>query len=273
MRAPDGDLALVENAVRKAGKIACSYYRGEYRRWDKGKGQPVTEADLAVDKFLYDTLTAARPDYGWLSEESADDPARHAAQRTFVVDPIDGTIAFLKERPHFTICVAIVEDGESIAGVVFNPVTEECFAACKGGGATLNGNPISVSATAAVENCRMLASKSLFEHAIWSQPPNRPWPAMAIETRSSIAYRMALVAGGRFDAMLALSAKHDWDLAAADIIVREAGGRATDYLGRPLRYNGAEPIQPSVVCAGPALHAALLERLAHLPLPGHRGSS
>lgn len=263
------DLALIEEAVREAGKIARSYFGGQYKSWDKGKGQPVTEADLAVDRFLHDALTQARPAFGWLSEETEHDPRRLAAASTFVVDPIDGTVGFLKGRAQFTVCAAIVRDRRPVCGVVFNPVTQECFTASEGGGAYLNGAPISVSTRDAVEGCRMLAGAATFTHPGWTIPPNRPWPQMAVETRSSIAYRMALVAGGGYDAMLALSAKHDWDLAAGDIIVREAGGRVTDHWGEALRYNGAEPIQPSVVCAGPALHALLLDRLAHVPMPRH----
>lgn len=261
------DLALLEEAVREAGKIARRYFGGRFRSWDKGKGQPVTEADLAIDRFLCDTLTAARAGYGWLSEETEDDPARQEARRTFVVDPIDGTVAFLKGRPHFTICAAVVEDGRPDCGVVYNPVTEECFRAHLGGGAELNGRPAHVSQTSKIEGCKMLAARATFDHPGWSKPPNSPWPEMAVETRSSIAYRMALVAGGAFDAMLALSAKHDWDLAAGDIVVREAGGCVTNHRGEILRYNGVAPIQASVVAAGPALHQNLMARLAHLDLP------
>lgn len=263
------DLRLLEEAVHEAGKIARRYFGGHYKSWDKGKGQPVTEADLAVDRFLHDTLTAARPDYGWLSEESADDPARRSAPRTFVVDPIDGTIAFLKGRPHFTICAAVIAEGRPLAGIVYNPVTEELFSAETGGGATLNGRSIHVSDRGQIGGCRMLASKALFAHPGWAVPPATPWPEMAVESRSSIAYRMALVAGGGFDAMLALSAKHDWDLAAGDIIVREAGGCVTNHRGEALHYNGAEPIQPSIVCAGPRLHRKLLEKLTNIDLPRH----
>jgi myo-inositol-1(or 4)-monophosphatase len=266
--APDGDLALLEEAIREGGAIARSFFGGQYKRWDKGKGQPVTEADLAVDRHLRDTLSAARPDYGWLSEESEDDSARRTAARTFIVDPIDGTIAFLKGRPHFTICAAVVEGGVPVAGAIYNPITGECFAAEQGAGATLNGAPIRVSGRDALEGCRMLSSKSVLEHPEWANP----WPPMAIESRSSIAYRMALVASGTFDAALALSAKHDWDLAAGDVIVREAGGLVTDHRGHALRYNGAVPVLPSLVCAGPALHALLLDRVRDLDLSPPRGT-
>lgn len=263
---PD-DRVLVEAAAREAGRLARSYFGGHYKTWDKGKGQPVTEADLAVDRFLRETLTAARPSYGWLSEETEDNMARRGKERVFIVDPIDGTIAFLKGKPHFTICAAVVAADVSVAGVVFNPILDECFAAAEGCGATLNGEPIRVSSHNRVEGCRMLGARSMFEHPAWLNAPNTPWPPMEIETRNSVAYRIALVAGGSFDATMALSAKHDWDIAAADIILREAGGIVTTHDGAPLRYNGKNPIQHSFVCAGPALYALLLARLQHLKLP------
>lgn len=269
MLAPEdaaADLVLLEESVREAGKIARSYFGGTYRRWDKSKGNPVTDVDLAVDKFLSDHMRRARPEYGWLSEETEDDISRLTAPAVFVVDPIDGTVAFMKGRPHFTICAGVVVDGRPIVGAVYNPISEECFVAHAGGGAFLNGSPIAVSRRIEVENCRMLGDKPMFAHPAWNNPPNVPWPTMQIETRNSIAYRMALVASGEFDAMMALSAKHDWDLAAAEIIVREAGGLVSTHTGATIRYNRPVTLQPSVVAAGPQLHAHLLARVSHLHL-------
>ncbi len=171
----------------------------------------------------------------------------------------------MKGKPQFTIAIAIVREGRPRAGAIFNPITEECFSAREGGGAHLNGAPMHVSACAEIEGCKMLATKSLFEHEFWKNAPLSPWPPMQIETRTSIAYRMALVAAGQFDAMLALSTKNDWDLAAGDIIVAEAGGRVSDARGRELRYNAPVPHQRSVVAAGPALHEKLLDKLKPLP--------
>jgi len=261
------DLALLTEAAQGAGEIARRYFGGTYKQWDKGKGEPVTEADLAIDRFLREKLTAARPDYGWLSEESVDNEERKTTPRTFIVDPIDGTIAFLKSKPHFTHALAIVEDGRPITAVVLNPITKECFRAQAGRGATLDGEPAHASVGHMVEGCRMLAPKTLFEHPVWSQPPNAPWPPMHIEQRNSIAYRLALVGAGIFDAAISLSSKHDWDLAAGDLIVQESGGRITDHRGQILRYNGAVPIQRSMVAAGPLLHPLLIEHTRRLNLP------
>ena len=261
------DRALIEQTVRKAGEIARGYFGGDYKKWDKGKGQPVTDADLAVDTYLRETLTAARPDYGWLSEETKDTPARRGKESVFVVDPIDGTIAFMKGRPHFTVCVALVRDGRPVIGAVYNPMLDEFYAASEGHGATMNGNAIHVSTREELEGCRMLSDREMLRHPAWNTPPNIPWPPMEVESRNSVAYRMALVAAGSFDAMIALSAKRDWDSAAADLIVREAGGIVTTHDGHIPRYNGDQAIQPSIICAGPALHRQILARVSHIQLP------
>jgi myo-inositol-1(or 4)-monophosphatase len=264
---PDDLLTLLEQSVRDAGKIARGYFGGAFKQWDKSKGNPVTEADIEIDRYLHKTLRAARPDFGWLSEETEDDPARLATQSQFVVDPIDGTIAFMKGRPHFTICAGVVTGGVPVAGAVYNPIAEECFVARSGGGAFLNGTAIHVSGRAELEGCRMLSDKAMLAHPAWDKPPNRPWPPMHIESRNSIAYRMALVACGQFDATLALSSKRDWDLAAAQVVVTEAGGLVTTHTGATLGYNRHNTIHPSLVVAGPKLHAGILARVAHLELP------
>jgi myo-inositol-1(or 4)-monophosphatase len=264
--APEADLALIEETIRDAGAIARKFYRGSYRKWSKDKGQPVTECDLAIDSFLSERLRAARPDYGWLSEETEDDPERCNASTVFIVDPIDGTVAFLKGRPHFTICVAVVENRRPTVATIYNPITGECFTALLSRGAHLNGKTIHVSARAELEGARILGPKATFERA--PHQAHAPlWPPMHVETRNSVAYRLALVACGSFDATVALSAKHDWDLAAGDLIVQEAGGRVSTHTGAALRYNCAEPIQPSLVAAGANLQAQIVERVRGLTLP------
>jgi myo-inositol-1(or 4)-monophosphatase len=257
------DLDLVEQTVRAAGEIAKRYYGGTYKRWSKNKGEPVTEADLAIDRYLHDVLLTARPSYGWISEEGE---SSEGAERLFIVDPIDGTTAFLKQKPHFSISVAVLEHEKPAVGVVFNPIAEECFTAQIGKGSRLNGNALHVRACSSVEGCRILGAKDMFSHPFWSTAPNTPWPVMQIEQRSSVAYRMSLVAAGVFDAALVLSTKHDWDVAAGDLIVREAGGEVSTYDGAPLRYGTKGALQRSVVCADPVLHGLLLERLRHISL-------
>jgi len=249
---PD-DLRLLEDSVRAGGDIARKFYGGDYKRWSKDGGSPVTEADLAVDKYLRESLTSALPDYGWLSEESADDPARLIRSQVFVVDPIDGTVAFLKNRPHFTICAAVVVDGHPCYGAVYNPISDELYSARTGNGAWRNGAPIHVSVRAELPECAMLGDRTQLTCA--------PWPAMHVQNRNSVAYRLMLVADGSADASVSLTAKRDWDLAAADIILKEAGGLLTDARGRKLVYNRASTIQPSLVAANPALHAGIIALL------------
>ncbi len=248
--------------MRAGGALALYHYENDVRHWKKGDATPVSDADIEVDTLLREQLTAARPDYGWLSEETEDDKSRLDTKRQWIVDPIDGTRAFVKGRPHFAVVAALVEDGRPVSGVIFNPATDEFFEAELGNGARLNGRPMSVSACGAVEGCRMLGSVEMFRHPAWPQK----WPEMHVEQRNSIAYRAALVAAGVFDAMLVMTWKNDWDLAAADLIVHEAGGRLTDHRGTQLVYNRPRPRHRSVVAAGPALFDALNARIGMIVL-------
>jgi len=257
------DLDLILAAAREAGALALSARDGGLKVWSKDGGSPVTDADLAVDALLKDRLGAARPGYGWLSEETADDPARLATPRQFVVDPIDGTVAFIKNKPWFAVSIAVVEDGRPVAGVVHAPALDETYVATLGGGAALNGVAISPSDTDDLEDAAMLGDAKMFVHPAWVNP----WPPMRVESRNSIAYRLCLVAAGAFDAAVALSPKNEWDLAAADLICAEAGAALTDHTGRSFTYNRANPLLPSVVCANRALHPLILSRVGHIDLP------
>ena len=257
------DRDLLAHAVRDAGAIAKAAFGTKPKTWEKSKGNPVTETDLTVNLRLHELLLGARPGYGWLSEESADDPERLTKTRVLIIDPIDGTLAFIKDKPEFTICAAVSENGRPVAAAIFNPLTEEMFAAALGAGATLNGKRIAVSDTAALEGSRMLVAKDVIGHPAWPQA----WPTMTVANRSSIAYRMALVASAQFDSMMSLSSKHEWDIAAGDLIVREAGGRVTSHTGTDLTYNQTVPRLRSVICAGPAMHDAILERTRDIKLP------
>ena len=232
----------------------------------KADGTPVTNADLEVDFLLKEILTSARPDYGWLSEETADDPVRLGKQRLFVVDPIDGTKSYLRDRPWWTVSIAVVEQGRPTVGVVVAPDPGEIYLATAGQGATRNGDPIAPSAADALEGCAMLADRTMLENPRWRVP----WPPMRIESRNSLAYRVCLVAAGDFDAALALSSKSEWDLAAADLIATEAGCRVTTHKGEPLaRFgNRVVPATPSLVCAAPALHPLILQRVEPIDLRG-----
>lgn len=257
------DLALLRDAALSVGPLLRAKFGADFEVWSKGAAGPVTEVDLAVDRMLKEFLTAVRPDYGWLSEETADNPARLQRRCVFVVDPIDGTRAFINRKPEFCTALAVVRDGKVAAGVVYNPILEELFEAAAGKGARLNGETIAASCVGAIENCRMLGPADLFSHPSWQTP----WPAMNRSQKNAIAYRLALVACGQYDATVSLGFKSEWDIAAADLILAEAGGRVSDPWNEPYTYNKPDPRVPGVVGAGPALHPLLIERVAATPHP------
>jgi myo-inositol-1(or 4)-monophosphatase len=248
------DLALLMRAAREAGAIAVKLRNQGLKVWSKAGGSPVTNADLEVDGYLKEALLGARPDYGWLSEETADNLDRLETQRQFVVDPIDGTVAFFKRQPWFTVALAVVEAGHPVAAAIYAPALDEMYAAERGGGLTLDGEPVRASGCEALESCGMLGDASLF-----AQPD---WPAMRVEKRNSIALRMALVGAGAFDAAVALTRKFDWDVCAGDLIAREGGALVTDARGRPFQFNKPEPWQPNLICAARPLHPLILARTA-----------
>ncbi|HEX7885325.1 MAG TPA: 3'(2'),5'-bisphosphate nucleotidase CysQ [Phenylobacterium sp.] len=255
------DLALILDAAREAGDLALSLRReGLEIEYKEDDGTPVTNADLAADRLLTDRLRAARPGYGWLSEETADDAQRLNHRRIFVVDPIDGTRAFLNDRPWWSVAIAVVEDGLPVAAVVYAPERHEVYAARAGAGATLNGVPIRHSAASVLEDCGMVGNPQMFAHPAWPEA----WPAMRIEQRNSTAYRMCLVGAGEFDAAVAPVRKADWDVAAGDLIAREAGCFVGDHTGAAFRYNRARPSQASLVCCTPALTPLILQRVRHI---------
>lgn len=257
------DLALLVEAARAAGALAMDYRVRGFQTWEKPGHGPVTDADLAVDALLKETLTAARPDYAWLSEETADNPARLDTARVFVVDPIDGTRAYVKGRPHFAVSVAVVAAGRPLAGVVFNPAFDELYAAVHGSGATLNGEVIRVSDRQEIAGARMVGPEDLYKSRRWPTP----WPVVDIAGSTSIAYALCMVASGRHDGSVNLTGKSDWDLAAADLIVHEAGGIASTHRGEPFTYNRPSTRHRNVISAGPALHQRLLEKLTEFNPP------
>lgn len=258
------DHALLIQAVRDAGPVALKYFHGEVEHWHKAPGDPVSEADHAIDAQLRAELMAARPDYGWLSEETEDDLIRLERNRVWVVDPIDGTRAFLRDEPEFTICAGLVEDGRPVAAAVFNPAQEELFDAVLGGGARLNGKPIRVTAQEGFEGARLLNGPRMFERAGVTPPRG-----MTFATVNSIAYRMCLVAEGRYDGCVSLNGKSDWDIAAAELIVTEAGGVVTDTRGNGFVYNRRDVRHPSVIAAGAAIHAKFMTLVEGMEAPGH----
>lgn len=257
---PHADLRLLLDAARAAGEIARRHFRSEPKAWDKGGGLgPVSEADLEIDAMLRDRLLRARPDHGWLSEETEDDPARLSAGRLFIVDPIDGTRAFLEGQPGFAHALAIVEDGIVRAGVVHLPVLDKTYSALAGKGAWLNDQALSLPPFIEdMSRARVLASRKQMEPQHWR---NGIVPQVERHFRSSLAWRLCLVAEGAFDGTLTHHATWEWDTAAASLIAQEAGARVTDRAGARLAFNRPRPASKGLLAAAPALHAGLLSKL------------
>lgn len=257
------DLDLILSAAQEAGELILKRRAAGLNVEYKTGGSPVTNADTEADALLQQRLMAARPDYGWLSEEIADTAHRLDKRRIFLVDPIDGTRAYVRGRPWFAVSIAVVEDGAPIAGVVLAPALEETYTAALGQGARLNGAAIAPSAAALVEDCAMLGDKAMFGHPDWPTP----WPPMRIESRNSIAYRLCLVASGAFDAAVAPSGKSDWDLGAADLICQEAGAVCCNSKGLRFVYNRPIPQQSGMMAAAPGLAPLILDRLRPIEWP------
>ena len=239
-------------AVREAGALALTTFRGQPKNWIKGKSSPVSEADLAVDALLRERLIGIR-DAGWLSEETDDDPARLQRAEVWVVDPIDGTRAHLAGSPDWTISVALVKSGRPVIGALYAPVTDELFFSIAGDGATLNGARIRASSGDELAGASFSGAKRRLDSLAAIEP--------RIETRArvpSLALRLARVASGVLDGTFTAPNSHDWDLAAADLLVHEAGGAITTLTGQTLIYNRPDPVHQALLAAGRRRHAVLL---------------
>jgi myo-inositol-1(or 4)-monophosphatase len=257
----DADLELAVAAARAAGEAVLRFFRQPHPVHYKAPDQPVTEADLLADSILKDALLRERPGYGWLSEETADSPARLQAQRVWIVDPIDGTRSFVDGYPEFGISVALAEEGLPRLGVVFNPASHELYHATVGGGAFRNGGPIRVSPREAAGGGLILASRSEIRRGEFA-PFAGDW---RIQPLGSTAYKMVKVADGSGDLYLARGFKSEWDVCAAALIVAEAGGRVTDLGGRELRFNQQDPTFRGILAGNAELHQRMSRQIAALP--------
>jgi len=228
------ELNLAVRAAKEAGAIIMEYYKADYEIHDKGYHNPVTTADHAADSLLKEMLTESCPDYGWLSEETVDSPDRLSKERVWVVDPLDGTKEFIEGVPQFVVSIAIVENGEPVVGVLYNPVTKDTFAAAKGEGAFLNDNPIHCVTKDSVGDMVILNSRSETRRGLWEPFANTFGELRAI---GSVAYKLGLTAAGKADIFASLRPKNEWDICAGNCIINEAGGKLIDLNGNIRRYN------------------------------------
>jgi myo-inositol-1(or 4)-monophosphatase len=252
------ELDLLVAASLAAGKEALRFFRNDVEIfWKNGGTSPVTAADHAANDILKARLLGARPHYGWLSEESEDDASRLSQTHVFIVDPIDGTRAFMTGKDTWCVSAALTRNGVSVAGVLYAPSLDELYIATADGRVEKNGKPIHVADAATDGRFRISAADQMVN-------------ALAADTKKdverisripSLAYRLAMIADGRMDATLVMPSSHDWDLAAAHLILKNAGGRLTDIRGREPLYNAALPEHGVLVAATAALHGRVLAAL------------
>lgn len=255
MHKPEDDLALAERAARAAGSVVMQVFRTDMKVTHKSPDQPLTDADLAADKLLREALIGARPEYGWLSEETADTPERLERELVWLVDPIDGTRSFIAGHDEFTISIGLARNGAPILGVVFNPATNEMFTALHGEGAYKDGRRLRVGGGR--DRSTIVASRTEIKrkHFLPFEDDYDVHPL------GSTAYKLSRVAEGTADVFMSRGPKGEWDLCAGDLSVREAGGAVTDLRGQRLQYNQRDPHIVGVLAARTDLHAQLIERL------------
>ncbi len=241
----DNDLKLAINASLKAGEIIMQYYCDDYEIKEKGYHNPVTTADKEADSYLKSTLMSARPQYGWLSEETVDSKNRLNKEKVWIVDPLDGTKEFIEGVPQFVVSIALVEKGIPIIGVLHNPVTKETFHAAKGEGAYLNQGQYRCSIKDSTRDMVILNSRSETRRGLWE-----PYKKHFKELRpiGSVAYKMGLTAIGKADIFATLRPKNEWDICAGTCLINEAGGKVINLNGKDITFNNQKTlIEPGLI--------------------------
>jgi myo-inositol-1(or 4)-monophosphatase len=258
--AADLDLAIL--AAREAGRIVMRTFRTDQKVTHKSPDQPLTDADLQADGTIKRLLLGDRLTYGWLSEETADNPSRLKRRYVWIVDPIDGTRSYIEGFAEFAISIGLAEDGVAVLGVVYNPATDEMYAARRGGGAWRVGGA-ALNVERAVDKRGMIASRS--EMRDGELDPFRD--DFVIRGVGSTAYKLAKVASGAAEAFVSRGPKSEWDVCAGALIVEEAGGRATDLNGCAIRYNQKDTKVFGILATNGVLHDEMVARVAALPRP------
>jgi len=264
MIVPDGnlrrELTLARRAARAAGDILRGHWRrGDYQIGSKGKDNPVTQADLEADRALKRLLHDPFPEYGWLSEETADSEARLKCRRVWIVDPLDGTKEFIQGIPEFCVAVALVEEGHPVLGVTYNPITREMFWSARGMGCHLNTEAVRVTRTRVLRRANVLASRSETARGEWEVFHGR----LRVSPTGSVAYKLALVAAGKGDATFTRSPKSEWDIASGAALLAEAGGTMTDIHGTMIRFNQRRVKVAGMIADNTVLHEQLVKIAPH----------
>ncbi len=249
------DARLLFETVRDAGELGRSLSRKSLKRWTKPDGSQVTEGDLAINALFEERLKAMRPDDGWLSEEAADTPERLNRPRLWIIDPIDGTRAFIERRTEWCVAAALTENGRPVVAAVYRPVKDEFYAAIAGKGATLNGATLAIPDIGTLAGARIAGNRKALNGLAHTGIAGDISGALPLQLR------LAYVAAGRLDGAVSIGNRNDWDLAAGELLVSEAGGAVSDAFGEGYVYNRPEPWQQGLVAAGAKRHAALIRNL------------
>jgi myo-inositol-1(or 4)-monophosphatase len=254
------EVSVAREAAEAAGDVIARHATSDRTSWNKAEDSPVTQADLEANRVICERLRGAFPGDAVLSEETADRRDRLGAERVWIIDPLDGTKEFIEGVPQFAVSIALAQRGDPVVGVVYQPLSRECFWGAQGRGAHVGTDRVRVSSTARLEDCVVLSSRTEMKRGQLERYLG--WFG-EVSPVGSVALKLALVAAGRADLWISAAPKSEWDVCGGDLLVREAGGVLVTLSEGPRTYNRRDVLlQPVMVAGAPDLVAAFRERSA-----------
>ncbi|HPY76464.1 MAG TPA: 3'(2'),5'-bisphosphate nucleotidase CysQ [Anaerohalosphaeraceae bacterium] len=252
----NADLYRIQQALEAAREALAEFTPGRIASRKKSGGDPVTEADVLLDRTLKDVLL--RNGEGWLSEETVDDQSRLMKERVWIVDPLDGTREFIEGIPEWCISIALAENGKPIAAGICSPATGQIFLGSDEDGATLNGKSIQVSDKKDLDGAKILASRSEVRRGEWRRFAEAPFEVIPM---GSVAYKLACVSAGLADGTFTLVPKNEWDVAAGVLLVEAAGGQVVEKSNRKRLFNQPNTLLDGLFAGSPELLPKLIEQI------------
>jgi myo-inositol-1(or 4)-monophosphatase len=247
-------LGRIEKALLAATEALKAFTPGKIESTLKDGGDPVTEADVLLDRILKDILL--QDGEGWLSEETIDDFSRLDKKRVWIVDPLDGTREFIRGIPEWCISIAYVVNSRPEAAGICSPTAGQTFLGTRNTGVTLNGKSAKVTGKQDLAGATVLASNSEVNRGEWKRFEDKPFEIIPM---GSVAYKMARVAAGLDDATFTLVPKNEWDVAAGWLLIEAAGGQVIDKNAKLRPFNQSDPLLPGLLAANPAILALLTD--------------